>query len=125
MADFIGTAVGAIQPNGRGGLLLVSGDEAIERSITYIIETLLGSHLLEPWLGVKSFVFQPMPSLYAAAEVIKDAIIDGDDRVEPSTLVVEAGIADGGKLDVAVSWSRRGEASVRTLERSFRALLSA
>src|ERR1041384_8391666 len=99
MISFLGTALAyPLRPDGRGGLALVSGVDAVEDSIRAIIESLRGSHLLEPWLGLPSFLFQPIEDLGAIAEVIKDAIVDGDDRVEPRSLRVGVGINDGGGM---------------------------
>jgi phage baseplate assembly protein W len=123
MISFLGTALAyPLRPDGRGGLALVSGVDAVEDSIRAIIESLRGSHLLEPWLGLPSFVFQPIEDLGAIAEVIKDAIVDGDDRVEPRSLRVEVGINDGGVMPVSVTYSIRGDATARTLEHGYRLL---
>jgi len=121
--DFLGTAASfPLRPDGRGGIAIVSGVAAVEDSLRAIIESLRGSHLMEPWLGLPAFVFQPIEDLGAIAEVIKDAIIDGDDRVEPRSLRVEVGINDSGVMPVTVTYSIRGEALERTLEHGYRLL---
>lgn len=121
--DFLGTAVAfPMRPNGRGGLVLVSGVEAVEDSIRAIISTMRGSFQMQPWMGLPPFIFKPISDLYAVAEIIKDAIVAGDSRVDPDSLHVEVAIGDEGVMQVAVNYSVRGEATVRTLQRGFRTL---
>lgn len=121
--DFLGTAVSfPLRPNGRGGLALVSGAAAVEDSIRAIISTLKGSCLFNPFLGLPPFVFQPMQDLVAAAEIFKDAIVEGDSRVEASTLRVEVAVSDEGLMQVAVSYSISGQATMRTLSQGYRLL---
>ena len=121
--EFLGTAAAyPLRPNGRGGLALVSGVAAVEDSIRAIIETVRGSDLMEPWLGLPAFVFAPIEDLGAIAEVIKDAIVDADDRVEPRGMRVEVGINDGGLMPVTVTYSIRGDATERTLQHAYRTL---
>lgn len=123
MADFLGTALAfPMRPNGRGGLKLVSGVEAVEDSIRAIIETLKGAHIFEPWLGLPSFIFKPFPDLAAAAEIIKDALLDGDGRLDPDGLFVEVGIEDSGFVPVVINYRVKGEADERTLTHGFRTL---
>ncbi|HEX8185587.1 MAG TPA: GPW/gp25 family protein [Blastocatellia bacterium] len=123
MRDFLGTSVSfPIRPDGKGGLALSSGVDAVEDSLRAIIESMRGSHLLEPWMGIRPLLFQPIRDLVAIAEEIKDAIIDGDDRVEESTLRVEAGVSDEGLMQIEVKYQIAGQADFRTLQHGFRVL---
>lgn len=117
MIDFLGTSAGyPLRPNGRGGLVLVSGPDAVRDSLRAILETWRGSALHEAWLGVPQFMFHPMPDLYAAALVIKEAIVFGEDRITEETLIVQASIGDEGLLRITITYQIRGEATSRTLE---------
>src|SRR5436305_2789817 len=99
MSDFLGRAVAfPFRANGRGGLALVEGADAVEDSIRAIIETLKGSHMFNPFLGLPSWVFQPIQDLQAIAVVVKESIVDGEDRVDPQRIEVDATIDDGGLL---------------------------
>jgi hypothetical protein len=123
MKSFLGTAVAfPLRPNGRGGLVLAEGVEAVEDSIRAIIESMKGSHLMEPWLGLPSWLFKPMGDLQAVAYVVKQAIIEGDDRVDPTRIEVNADIDDGGQMQIAVSYSVAGTFTTRTLQSGFRLL---
>ena len=119
----LGTAVGfPLRPNGRGGLVVVSGAAAVEDSIRAIIESLKGSHLFEPWLGLPSFIFKPVPDPGAVAEVIREAIVNGDDRVDTRSIAVQTDIGDSGLMPVTIVYSIRGDSTVRTLQHGFRAI---
>lgn len=124
-SNFLGTAMAfPMRPNGRGGLALVSGIDAVEDSLRALIVAMKGSHLFEPWMGLPSFVFKPISDVYLIAELIKDAIVDGDSRVDPASLRVEVSFADAddGQMQVAVSYSILGQATVRTLQHGFRTI---
>jgi phage baseplate assembly protein W len=119
--DTLGTSLAyPLRPNGRGGLAVVSGITAVEHSLRAIIESIKGSHAMEPWLGVPSFVFKPMPDVHAAAQLIKEAIISAEDRIDPGTLEVRAGIGDSGVFQVVISYQVKNDATARTLEHGFR-----
>jgi hypothetical protein len=121
--DFLGTAAAfPFRPDGKGGLAIVSGVAAVEDSLRAIIESLRGSHRLEPWLGVPSFLFQPMPDLHAAAQIVKDAIINAEDRVEAESLLVMTAIGDSGLMQITVNYTIAGDATERTLELGYRLL---
>ncbi|MEW6209826.1 MAG: hypothetical protein AB1631_15790 [Acidobacteriota bacterium] len=121
--SFLGTAVAfPLRPNGRGSLVVVSEVEAVENSIRAIIESIKGSHIMEPFLGVPSFAFKPIADLAAVGAVIEDALIWGDDRLEPDTLKVNVAIGDEGLMQVNIFYQIRGEAIDRTLEHSFRSI---
>lgn len=123
MSDFLGTAVAyPLRPDGKGGLALASGVDAVENSLRAILESLKGSHLFEPWLGVPSFLFQPMPDLHAAAQIIKEAIVNAEDRVEAESLIVMTAIGDSGLMQITVDYTIAGEATGRTLEIGYRQL---
>jgi hypothetical protein len=105
MRDFLGTSVAfPMRPDGRGGLALSVGVEAVEDSLRAIIVTMKGAHQLEPWLGIPIFVFEPMPSTKAAAEVA---------------------IGDGGLCQVTIVYQVLGDATTRTLAQGFRAPVAA
>lgn len=124
MSDFLGTSLAfPIRPDGRGGLALAVGPRAVEDSIRAILLSPQGSHQVEKWLGLPLFIFQPVPSINAAVEAIKDAIIDGDDRVEPDSIEVSGRLGDDGALAVEVVYRIKGESDTRTLSQSFRQLL--
>jgi hypothetical protein len=63
-----------------------------------------------------------MQDLAAVAEVIKDALIWGDDRIDPDTLFVEVGIEDSGFTPISITYSVRGDATERSLVHGFRIL---
>ena len=102
--------------------MLVEDEDAVDDSIKAIIESMKGSHLFEPWLGLPSWVFKPVGDVQAVAYVIKKALIDGDDRIDPQRIEVDADIGDDGLLKVMVSYSIRGSYSTRTLQAGFRLL---
>ncbi|MBI3654082.1 MAG: GPW/gp25 family protein [Acidobacteria bacterium] len=123
MKSLLGTSVAfPFRPNGRGGLALSVGEEAVNDSIKAIIESLRGSHLMEPWLGLPSWIFKPIEDAQAIAYVIRQALVDGDDRIDPARIEVEADIGDDGLLKVAVTYAIRGDFSTRTLQTGFRLL---
>jgi hypothetical protein len=123
MKSFLGTSVAfPFRPDGRGGLALSVGVEAVEDSIRAIIESMKGSHLFEPWLGLPSWLFKPMGDVQAIAYVVKQAIIEGDDRVDPARIEVNADIGDDGKMQIVVSYAVLGDFTSRTLQQGFRLL---
>jgi uncharacterized protein len=123
MKSFLGTSVAfPLRPDGRGGLALSVGVEAVEDSIRAIIESMKGSHLFEPWLGLPSWLFKPMGDVQAIAYVVKQAIIEGDDRVDPARIEVNADIGDDGKMQIVVSYAVLGDFTSRTLQQGFRLL---
>lgn len=123
MRTFLGTSLAfPLRSDGHGGLLLAVDELAVEDSIRATITTMRGSHRLEPWLGLPNFLFQPMPSVRAAAELIKEAILDAEDRVDPESLEVEVAVGDYGLSQVTVVYSIRGEATTRTLAQGYRQL---
>lgn len=124
MKDFLGTSLAfPIRPDGNGGLALVSGEDAVDDSIKAIILTQKGSHLMEPWLGWDIAVFSHVTNLYVIAAKIKEAIIAGEDRVDPDKLFVEVTLDEGtGELQVAISRTIIGAYTSRTLQFGFRDL---
>lgn len=123
MIDFLGTSVAfPLRPDGRGGLALSTGVAAVEDSLRAIILSMKGSHMLEPWLGLPLFVYEPMPSLRGAAEVIKDALIAGEDRIDPEFIEVEVALGDSGMCQVTIAYQVLGDGTARTLAQGFRAL---
>lgn len=124
--DFLGTALAyPIRPDGAGGLKTVSGLDAVDASIRAIIESLLGSHLFEPWLGLPSFVFQPQAEPALITQWIKTAIINGDDRVDAENIQVFYPGSDSdfdlGLFNVTVQYAVKGTADGRTLTLPYRA----
>lgn len=112
-----------IRPDGHGGLALAVGAKSVEDSIKAILLSPQGSHQIEKWLGLPLFIFQPTPSINAAIEAIVDAIIDGEDRVEPDSIEVSGVLNDEGVLAVEVVYRIKGEADTRTLSQEFRKLV--
>lgn len=120
---FLGTSLAfPFRPNGRGGLALAVGVEAVEDSIRAIIESMKGSHLMEPWLGLPSWIFKPIGDLQAIAYIVRQAIIEGDDRVDPTRIEVDANIGDDGEMQIVVTYAIRGDFTSRTLQTGFRLL---
>jgi hypothetical protein len=105
-------------------LATVSGLDAIEDSIKAILTSLQGSHILESWLGVPSILFRPIRDLAAIEEVMREALIDGDDRLDPDRTTVsipnDPANFDSGYLPIRVDWAPLGEATERSLEFGFR-----
>src|SRR5262245_19154519 len=125
MRNTLGTAIAfPLRPDGRGGLALASGVDAVEDSLRAIIESMKGSHVMEPWLGLPPFAFQPIDDVVAIGVIIRGAIIDAEDRVDPNELEVEVDDLqlDQGFIPVAVSYKIKGEATTRTLQHGFRTL---
>lgn len=112
------------RPDGNGGLALVSGPDAVADHLRAIIETIRGSHAMEPWFGVPMLPFRPVSHAAAIAELIKRAIIAAEDRIDPEHLVVSAGTTglDQGLLPIKVAYLIKGEASERTLAHGYRAI---
>jgi hypothetical protein len=121
--SFLGTSLAfPFRFDGKGGLATVSDEEAVEHCIRAIIESPKGSHLMEPWLGWPIAVFQHANNLYAIAEVIKQAVLAGEDRVDPQSLQVDVEIDDSGELRTSITYSIRGEYDSRTLQHGFRVI---
>jgi phage baseplate assembly protein W len=124
--DFLGRSLAfPPRPDGKGGLALVSGVAAVEDSLRAIITSLKGSHVLEYWLGLPSFVFDPIADPAAVSELVREAILNAEDRVDPETLRVDVGTGnasdfDQGYMPITVTYSVLGEATMRTLETGFR-----
>ena len=126
ITDSLGTSLAfPLRPDGAGGLAVVSGVDAVEDSITAIINSLKASHLFEPWLGLPSFVLKPASHVVAISQAIKDALINGEDRIDPETIKVSVGSGDldAGSLSVSVTYSIPGDATTRTLETGYRVLI--
>jgi phage baseplate assembly protein W len=128
MPTFLGKSLKfPFQPDGNGGLATVSEIDAVESSIRAIITSLKGSHVLEPWLGVPSFVFDPVTDPSAISILVREAILEGDDRVSPDTLNVEVALGNGvqlesGEMPLIITWSPKGSADTLTLNAGFRTL---
>jgi hypothetical protein len=123
MADFLGRALAfPLQLNGRGGFKTVEGAEAVEHHLRALIESLKGEHLFEPLLGSNIEPFMVVHEGDLVAELVKDTILDWEDRIEENSLQVEAGIGDEGALVIYVFYQIRGEANHRTLAHQFRTL---
>lgn len=111
-----------MRPDGRGGLALVSKEAAVEDCLRAIIETQRGSHLFEPWLGWPISVFAAISDLYAIGEIIKEALIEGEPRIDPERLQVEVSIEDNGIMPIVIIYSLKGVADTRTFTHGFRTL---
>lgn len=122
MADqFLGSALAfPIRPNGLGGLTTVQDIEAVEDSMRAILETLKGAHTYNPFLGLESFVFQPVPDLALIEFRCRVALIYGDDRLD--SVDVQGELGDDGLLTLIIEYSIKGEADSRTLQFPFRTL---
>lgn len=121
--EFLGTAIAIpLRPDGRGGLVLVRGVEAVEDHIRAIISSGKGEHPFEPWFGWPLDVFMPVQDIDVVCELVREAIIDAEDRIDHDTLQVRASLGDEGVLDLSIFYSIRGQATPRTLQTGFRML---
>ena len=64
----------------------------------------------------------PVQNTGLVEELVRDAILDWEDRVEASNLTVEARISDEGELTIDVYYQIIGEATLRTLSSAYRTL---
>lgn len=122
----LGTTIAyPLQLDGMGGFVLVSDEAAVANHIRAIIESPRGSHNMEPWFGVPRLPFRPVSFAQALAELIKRAILDAEDRIEPDRLDVRVseGLLDSGFMPVTVRYVVKGEASEHTLAAGYRDLL--
>lgn len=115
------------RPDGMGGLAAVSGPDAVDDSIRAIITSLKGSHQFEPWMGLPSFIFHPVPDTTLIAAVIQEAIVNGDDRVDPASIEVNANAGgpaglDSGRLIIQIRYRIKGTADSRTLDEGYRTI---
>src|SRR5580693_7626756 len=85
-------------PNGLGGFQLSSDVRAVEDSLLAIITSLTKSHVFEPWLGLPSLVFDPVTSTGVIGQLVLEAMVRAEDRVDRQSLTVTVG-SDSGDLD--------------------------
>ncbi len=99
-----------------GTFKTVSGIEAFEQNIKAVVLTQKGERVLHPDLG------WPMKELIATgdpaqiSQAIKQAIIDGENLINPSDLEVEVERPRDGVMEVAVTYSIKTDDSRRTLK---------
>jgi hypothetical protein len=114
------------RPSGLGGFELSADVQAVEDSLLAIITSLIKSHVLEPWLGLPSLVFDPITSTGVIGQLILEAIVRAEDRVDPQSVTVtvgsDAGDLDAGFLPIIVQYSIMGEATEQTLSTGYRVL---
>jgi hypothetical protein len=114
------TLVFPLQIDSSGGLATVSGDKAVANHMRTIIEACLYENPYEPLFGWPVQAFAPVGDADVIAELVKDAIIDWEDRIDDRSLRVTASIGDEGALQITVFYLIRNEATLRTLSHGFR-----
>ncbi len=87
MNDFIGKGWAfPIQPDGRGGIALVSGTDEIEQSIWIILSTPVGQRVMRPTFGsqLHSMVFAPANAeTFGLAEMyVQEALAFWEPRIQ-------------------------------------------
>jgi hypothetical protein len=98
----------------------VEGIESVEDSLKAIMQSAIGEHPFEPWLGWPIDPFMVVGDTDVISELIKEALINGEDQIDDRSLQVEVSIGDEGVLSVTVFYTLRGEATSRTLQHGFR-----
>lgn len=106
--------------DGHGGLVMAEGIAAVESHLRAIMVTQIGEHAFDPQFGWAIEAFMPIQDSDVIAALVKDAIEDWEDRVDPRTLQVEVAINDEGELLIQVLYQLRSDASPRTLAFGFR-----
>jgi phage baseplate assembly protein W len=87
MGDFIGSGWAfPPRPDGRGGIALVSGHEAVERAIWIILSTPIGQRVMRPTFGSRlhELVFAPANAeTFGLAETyVEEALTFWEPRIE-------------------------------------------
>jgi hypothetical protein len=108
------------RPNGRGGLQTVEGVESVEDCMKAIMQSAIGEHPFEPWLGWPIDPFMVVSDADIISELVKEALINGEDQIDDRSLRVDVTIGDEGVLGITVFYSLRGETTGRTLQHGFR-----
>lgn len=99
-----------------GTFKTVSGIEALEQNIKALVLTKEGDHVMHPDLG------WPMRELIAKgdsdeiSQAIRQAIIDGENRVNHSDLEVKVERPQGGVMGVVVTYSIKNSDNRKTLK---------
>ena len=118
--DFLGTGWGApLGVDGRGGIGLISGERAIERSVLNILSTAKGERRMRPRFGcgIHDLVFAPNDATTAAqvSFAVREALIDWEPRIEVLDVQVAPDAAEGNKLMINLQYRVRSTNNVFNL----------
>jgi hypothetical protein len=83
---------------------------AVEKRIGAIISSRKGTDFTRPSFGVDPAAFKPGTPLDLVAEYMKQAIVDGDDSIDPITLRIQPSNIPNvpGRLAILVTWKMKG-----------------
>jgi phage baseplate assembly protein W len=99
-----------------GTLKTVSGIEALEQNIKALVLTKKGDHVLRPDLGWDMRELIATGDSDQISQAIRQAIIDGENRINHSDLEVIVERPQDGLMGVAVIYSIKNEDKRRTLK---------
>lgn len=106
------------RPDGRGGFALVKGIEALENHFEAIISAKKGTHTYEPWMGLDLSAFKHDTPPDTVSELVREAIVLAEDRIDHDSLVVEAGEPESGRRPVRLTYKVKGDDVVRHYDSS-------
>ena len=108
------------RPDGKGGLAIVEGAEAVENNIEAIISSKKGSHAFQPSLGVDPSAFRADTSPDVVGKCVRDAIIYAEDRINADTLSIQVNRPNADRRPIRVNYTIRGEITARSFETSIK-----
>ena len=98
-----------------GSLKTVSGIEALEESIEHFVHLEKGGHVMHPNLGWNKDELIATGDSDKISQAIRQSIIDGEDRINHSDLVVKVEQPQNGKMRVFVTYSIKNDDNRRTM----------
>ncbi len=118
--DFIGQGIEfPMRVDHKGGIALVGGPEAIERSIRTIVSTAPGERAMRPQFGCRIWdqLFAPMNAntLGLMAQAVRDAVGQWEPRVRLDDVSVDPDPAEDGRVLVSVVYRLRATNDRRNL----------
>lgn len=99
-----------------GTFKTVSGIEALEQNIEALVLTKKGDHVMHPELGWHMSELIAEGDYDQISKAIRQAIIDGENRINHPGLEVKVERPQGGVMGVAVTYSIGSDDSRRTLK---------
>lgn len=107
--DFVGTTIAfPLGVDATGAIAMVSGQEAIERSLTMILSTAPGERVMRPDFGcaIWNLLFDPVNdnSLGLMAQSVRQAVAQWEPRIEVAAVTARPTDADHSVVEIDIEY---------------------
>lgn len=118
--DFVGRGIGfPLSVDHRGGLTLMSGDDAVEASIVVILSTARGERVMRPEFGCAIWeqLFDPVNhnTLGLMAESVRQALARWEPRIDVEQVTAGPAPDDHGRVEIEIEYRIRDTNERRNL----------